>query len=82
MDKLLLNAIHVRTLQDTARLLHAFLNAKVKNTFHKLNVHAAVQPSDIIAFFDPIFKQARDLSEAYDDVKMSRKPFVAVSFIM
>ena len=26
--------------QDTAKLLYKFLNANVKNTFHKLNVHA------------------------------------------
>ena len=28
------------SIQDTAKLLYTFLSAKLKSTFHKLNVHA------------------------------------------
>jgi len=32
-------------MQDTAKLLYTFLNAKVKSTFHKLNIHAGKLPN-------------------------------------
>ncbi len=50
-------------------LLHAVLCAQIKPTFHKINVHAAMTPSDIQEHFKPVFDQARELSDAYDKIK-------------
>ena len=40
LSKLFAAAQYKNNLKDTAKLVFAFLNAKVKSTFHKLNVHA------------------------------------------
>ncbi len=50
-------------------LLHAVLCARIKPTFHKINVHAAMTPSDIQEHFKPVFDQARELSDAYNKSK-------------
>ncbi len=57
------------SLQATAKLLHTILCAKIKPTFHKINVHAAMTPSDIQEHFRPVFDQARELSGAYNKSK-------------
>jgi hypothetical protein len=47
--------------KSTARLLDAFIGVKQLDTFHKLSVHAALTPEDIIKFFSPKFQQANEL---------------------
>ena len=52
--------------QTTAELLYAVLTAHVKSTFHKINVHAAMTPTDIHNYFQPVFQQARALRKAFE----------------
>ena len=52
-------------MQATVMLLHAVLCAQIKPTFHKINVHAAMTPSDIQKHFKLVFDQARELSHAF-----------------
>ena len=41
---------------------------------------AALQPSDITAFFEPIFEQAKDLRRAYSRFStLTKMPFITVS---
>ena len=41
---------------------------------------AALQPSDITSFFEPIFEQAKDLRKAYSRFStQTRVPFITVS---
>ena len=73
-------------LQEIAHLLYAVLTAQVHSTFHKINVHAALTPSDIGAHFKPAFEQARHLKQAFDKQTKAtpsrgsaiRTPFVTV----
>ena len=53
-------------LQSTAELLYAVLTARLKSTFHKINVHAAMTPTDIHSYFQPVFKQAKALRDAFE----------------
>ena len=62
----------------TARLLEAFLSAHVMNTFHKLNVHAALTPKDFHQFFTPIFKQAEELQKLTMERSGEQPPTVVV----
>ena len=59
------------------------LNAQIKPTFHKLNVHAAMTPDDIQKHLDPVFAQAMKLHESFKSKIAStpslRVPFVTVS---
>ena len=77
-----LNSVLSCLSQTTASLLHGVLSAQLKPTFHKVNVHAAMTPTDILSCFEPVFKQARMLREAYQhrqDSSSVRVPFVTVS---
>ncbi len=56
-------------LQATVMLLHAVLCAQIKPTFHKINIHAAMTPSDIQKHFKLVFDQARELSDAFKKSK-------------
>ena len=71
------------SLQATASLLYGVLNAELKPTFYKVNVHAAMTPSNIHSYFQPVFEQARALKEAYNrrarDNAVYKVPFVTVS---
>ena len=49
----------------TAHLLHAILKAQVKSSFHKINVHAAMTPTDIKELFAPVLEQAELLQNTY-----------------
>lgn len=40
------------------------MSAEVKSTFHKINVHAAMSPSEVKSHLEPIFRQAKDLERA------------------
>lgn len=53
----------------TASLLHAILSAQVKPTFHKINVHAAMTPSEVMEHFEPVISQAKDLLDIYNYLK-------------
>ncbi len=44
LSKLFASAKYKDNVKDTAKLVFAFLNARVKSTFHKLNVHAGTLP--------------------------------------
>ncbi len=69
--------------QATARLLMAVMNAQIKPTFHKVNVHAALTPADILGHLRPAFDQAKALRAAHlhrvGTTARSREPFVTVS---
>ena len=74
---------HMHTHQFTASLLYGVLSARIMPTFHKLNVHAAMTPADILNHLKPVFKQAKMLSKAFQS-KVSNAftpsvPFVTVS---
>ena len=46
-------------------------------------IPAALQPSDITAFFEPIFEQAKDLRRAYSRFStLTKMPFITVSNAM
>lgn len=50
--------------EATAHLLYAILLAEVVTTFHKINVHAAMTPTDVKKHFEPIFNQAKCFLES------------------
>ena len=56
------------TPEATSRLLHAVLKAQVKTSFHKINVHAAMTPTEIKALLSPIVEQAEVLQDTYQKV--------------
>jgi hypothetical protein len=70
---------YVCIVQATAKLLYAVVKSTVRSTFHKLNVHTALQPSDILNFFKQVIEQAKELKSAYESHSASRVPFVTVS---
>ena len=74
---------NTHTHQSTASLLYGVLNAQIKPTFHKLNVHAAMTPADIWNHLNPVFTQAKKLQDAFNswtaDTLSLRVPFVTVS---
>ena len=41
----------------------------------------ALQPEDVVKFFEPVFNQAKDLSVAYEGQEHTRVPFVTVCSI-
>ena len=43
-----------------------------------INIYVALKPEDVIGFLEPVFKQARDLTAAYEGQEKSRTPFVSV----
>ena len=59
------------------------LNAQILPTFHKLNVHAAMTPTDIQKHLKPVFAQAKKLQESFksktEGAPSLRVPFVTVS---
>ena len=64
-------------LEHTAFLLEAILLAEVGSTFHKINIHAALTPVDIITLLEPAIKQAQLLQETFSGT--STVPFITVS---
>ncbi len=74
------------TVEATVHLLYAIFSAKVKQTFHKLNVHAALTPTEVKDQLEPAISQAKDLQEKYYQKKQAENqnyvedmPFVTVS---
>ena len=61
------------TPETTASLLHAILHAEVEPIFHKINVHAAMTPADVKKEFKPVITQARQLQDAYQQMKLERR---------
>lgn len=51
--------------EATARLIQAILLAQVESPFHKFNVHAAMTPLEIKKLFEPVFSQAKNLHNIY-----------------
>lgn len=49
------------TPEAVSHLVHAILLAKVVPTFHKINVHAAMTPSEVKSQLRPVFSQANVL---------------------
>ena len=52
--------------QATAVFLHALLNSEVQDTFYKINVHAAMTPSEVEHQLKPAFSHAKVLKEKHD----------------
>lgn len=80
LEELFAKAESECTTEATASLLHAILVARVEPAFHKINVHAALTPSDIKRLFDPVFSQAKKLQETYQqrvEVAMEKKMSVS-----
>ena len=61
-----------------AKLLYAFLTAKSLDTFHKLSVHAALTPEDIINLFSPKFQQAKELLQLTAEHGEEQPPTVVI----
>lgn len=54
LSTLFASAQYKNNVKDTAKLVHAFLNAKVKSTFHKLNIHAGMLASEDLILHCPL----------------------------
>ena len=65
LEELFTKAEQENSPEATAHLLEAVFSAQLESTFHKINVHAALTPAEIKTLFEPIFKQAKNLLEAY-----------------
>lgn len=52
-------------MQASAKLFHIVLSAKLKPTFYKINVHAAMTPADIEQELAPVICHAKQIKEAY-----------------
>ena len=78
--RLTLSNAHVH--QSTASLLYGVLFAKIKPTFHKLNVHAAMTSDDIWNHLNLAFSQAMKIQDAFQNKsKMAETPFLKVPFV-
>lgn len=53
--------------EATSKLLQAILVAEVKPTFYKINVHAAMTPSEVESLLKPIFSQAETLLKIHQE---------------
>ena len=53
------------TPETTSHLLYAILRAEIQPSFYKINIHAAMTPSDTKSKLDPIFKRANDMLKMY-----------------
>ena len=51
------------TPKATSRLLHAVLLAEMKPVFYKINIHAALTPSQVKDLFNPAIEQAKILEK-------------------
>ena len=81
IDKaLVVQAKNENNSKTTARLLDAFLTVKQvgMDTFHKLSVHAALTPEDIINFFSPKFQQATNLLQLTAERGGEQPPTVVI----
>ena len=68
--------------QSTASLLYGALFARIKPTFHKLNVHAAMTPDDIWNHLNPVFKQAKKILDVFQNKsKIAEPPTLKVPFV-
>ncbi len=65
LEQLFEEAEREGTPEAFARLLQAILTAQVQPTFHKINVHAAMTPTEIRQLFEPVFSQAQLLQHTY-----------------
>ena len=63
LDELFFKIERDSTPKATANLLQAILLAEVATTFYKINVHAALTPTEIKKQFLPIFDQAKLLEK-------------------
>eukprot|EP00731_Ephydatia_muelleri_P036542 Em0275g1a len=61
-----------------ADVLHALFSAHIKSTFLKVNVHAALTPSDIRRHLQPAFALANELKSKFDALKATMSEFVAM----
>ena len=76
--------------KSISQLLYALYLAKLSSTFHKINVHAAMTPSEIKKQLDPVFLQANFLwnthkktdqcKEASYTATVQEVPFVTVRY--
>ena len=66
LDELFHDAESGDSPQATAAFLHALLNSEVQDTFYKINVHAAMTPSEVEHQLEPAFSHAKVLKEKHD----------------
>jgi len=58
------------------------LFAKIKSTFHKLNVHAAMTPDDVWNHLNPVFSQAKKIQDVFQNkTKVGELPTLNVPFV-
>ena len=77
LDELFLKIKSNNTTKATAQLLQAILQAEVAPTFYKINVHAALTPTEIKKQFHPVFDKARLLEKT----DASHIPVITVSYL-
>ena len=75
METLFEEAEQEDTPEATAHLILAILQAQVEPTFHKINVHTAMTPTDVKRQFEPVLSQARTLQKRSST---TASPFVTV----
>ena len=61
-----------KTTDSIAQLLYAITCAKFESTFHKINVHAALSPTDVFKLLEPAFSQAKKLQLAHEKRESQR----------
>ena len=65
LEELFDKANQDETPESIAQLLYAVTHAELESTFHKINVHAAMTPSEISRLLEPAFNQAKRLQIAH-----------------
>ena len=73
LEELFVVAEREKRPETTACLLHAILLAKVESPFYKFNIHAAMTPSEVKKLFEPVFTQAKDLHNIYQQKAQHNK---------
>ena len=61
MEQLFESVLRENTPKSLANLLHALLLAKVAPMFYKICIHAAMTPSEVQNYLNPVFQQAETL---------------------
>ena len=63
MEQLFESVLRENTPKSLANLLHALLLAEVAPMFYKMCIHAAMTPSEVQNYLEPVFQQANTLLE-------------------
>lgn len=70
-----------KTIKAMSHLLHTIMLAEIEPTFHKINVHAAMTPSEVKILLEPIICRANFLLETYQqrEQRMQAKESIPTS---